>query len=66
MEKCDHYVVVITKKGFMIKIDAETLRTQQRYGQGVPAIKLKEGDEVVGITDLHVEKPELKPDPNAF
>ena len=39
--------VVFTKKGMILKFKVSDVRLTQRYGKGVSAIKLSEGDEVV-------------------
>jgi DNA gyrase subunit A len=45
-------VVIITKNGVIKKLDPKTVRETSRAGQGVMGIRLREGDEVVGITTI--------------
>lgn len=43
-------IVIVTKKGMIIKIDPKDVRRISRGGKGVKGITLIEGDEVVGLT----------------
>jgi len=45
-------VLVITKKGLVIKFNSEDVRAQLRGGKGVKAITLSDGDEVVGVVSI--------------
>lgn len=40
-------LVIVTKKGFVIKFDTSELRTARRRGKGVACVKLTPNDEVV-------------------
>lgn len=40
------YIVIVTKKGIIIKFPASQVKAQSRTGKGIKAIKLDEGDEV--------------------
>jgi len=42
-------VLIISKKGILIKINLNNISEQSRVTQGVRIIKLENGDEVAGI-----------------
>ena len=41
-------IIIVTKKGNILKFDSEAVRVTSRGGKGMRAIRLEEGDEVAG------------------
>jgi len=39
-------IVIVTKRGIVIKFDSKYTPTQNRYGLGIKGIKLRDNDEV--------------------
>lgn len=55
-EKDPSDIVLLTKKGFVIRFSDEDVRQVGRIAAGVRAIKLEEGDEVIGATTVQSDK----------
>lgn len=49
-------ILIITKKGKVIKFDPDEVRETKRGGKGVKAIKLNKGDGVRAVTMVDVKK----------
>ena len=49
-------IIVITKKGKVLRAPVNTIPTQNRNGMGVGLINLKRGDEVVSATFIKEKK----------
>ncbi len=45
-------IIIVTKRGKIIKFDNEELPSQKRGGIGVKPMVLQLGDEIVGITTV--------------
>jgi DNA gyrase/topoisomerase IV subunit A len=45
-------IVIVTKRGMILKFDAAKVPERNRYGKGVGGIKLKDDDEVVGVVNV--------------
>jgi len=48
-------IVVVTKKGNILRFNINDFRIRQRWSKGVPAIKMDNDDEVVGIASIDAE-----------
>jgi len=42
-------IIIITKKGNVLRFDVDEIRKVTRAGKGVTGIKLEQGDEVAGV-----------------
>jgi len=53
-------IIIITKKGQSIKFNEKALRPMGRSASGVKAIRLKKGDEVLGMDIIKIQNSKLK------
>ncbi len=53
-------IILVTKKGIAIRFKEKDIREMGRQAAGVKAIRLKKGDEVIGMGVLNCKKPDSK------
>ena len=46
------HLLIVSKKGMAIKVDASDFPLQKRRGIGIKAMVLEQGDEIVAITEM--------------
>ena len=61
-------VILISQEGIIIRMHAEDINVQSRYGSGVRVMRIAEGDRVVTVArtdrseEAETEKPEAEPE----